>query len=226
MPPTCTPQGKNINAFIRTACTIGIAALVASASAQTQRPSSVYAISPLYSQLVGFSLPKGFQTVFEKDSGPTYIREAVLKGETVEQWTQMISLTAAKDLAANPQVTPRGFVGSIADGFQKACPKTFTATVMSEGQLETGQLAFTALLDCGSVGAGAQIRRETLLVTAILGRSDVYSLQWAERTRPVDSPPPADVVRWNARLKTLLPIRVCDRVPGEAEPYPSCLSAR
>jgi hypothetical protein len=177
---------------LKTATRIGwglcLAASMTSAHAQSQPVSARFTLSPLYSQLVAFSMPAGFQEVFEKDSGPTYIREAVPVGETFEQWTQMITVTAAKGLAVNPQVNPRVFVGSMADGFQKLCATSFTATVLSEGQLETGHLAFTALLDCGSVGAGKQTHRETLLVTAIQGASDVYSLQWAERSRAVEGP--------------------------------------
>lgn len=182
-------------------------------------------ISPLYSQLVAFAMPAHFRVVFEKDSGPEYIREAVPAGETVEQWSQMITVTAAKGRAADPQVSPRGVVQAIAGGFENACPRSFTATVLSEGQLETGQLAFTALLDCGSVGVGGQQHRETALITAIRGSSDIYTVQWAERGKAMEGPLQADRPHWNSRLKGLLPIRVCDRVQGESAPYPSCFPA-
>ena len=42
---------------------------------------SVRMISPIFSQLVMLSLPKGFTTVFEDTSGSQYTREAVLEGE-------------------------------------------------------------------------------------------------------------------------------------------------
>lgn len=207
-------------------CTAASMTAVHAGRPPAKRPASQLSISPLYSQLVAFAMPANFRVVFEKDSGPEYIREAVPAGETVNRWSQMITVTAAKGRAADPQVSPRGFVQAIAGGFENACPQSFAATVMSEGQLETGQTAFTALVDCGSVGVGAQKHRETALITAIQGASDVYTLQWAERSKAVEGPPKADMARWNARLKALLPIRVCDRVPDETAPYPSCLPSR
>ena len=38
---------------------------------------------------------------------------------------QMITVTGAKGVAANPEVTPEKFAVSMAAGFKKACPETF-----------------------------------------------------------------------------------------------------
>jgi hypothetical protein len=58
-------------------------------------------ISPIFSELVMHSLPKGFRKVSERTNGRTYVREAVLEGETVERWSQVIAVAGAKDLASN-----------------------------------------------------------------------------------------------------------------------------
>ena len=63
-------------------CMAALGALFASsAAAQSPAPSAITVISPIFGQLVTFSLPASFVTVFENTNGPNYIREAVLKGE-------------------------------------------------------------------------------------------------------------------------------------------------
>jgi hypothetical protein len=113
-------------------CLATLGALVASAaSAQGPPPASFRVISPIFGQLVTFSMPASFVVVAENSTGPNYIREAVLKGETVNRWTQMITVTGAKGLVgspkANPDATPETFAGSIVGGFRSACPESFAA---------------------------------------------------------------------------------------------------
>ena len=84
--------------------------------------TSFTAISPIFSQLVAFSLPANFKTVFENTSDRSYIREAVLKGETTDRWTQMITVTGAKGLAGNPKTTPESVAAGIAGEFKKRAP--------------------------------------------------------------------------------------------------------
>jgi hypothetical protein len=66
-------------------------------------------ISPIYGQLVRFSMPSNFAVAFENARDGNYIREAVLKGETVQAWTQMITVTGAKGLAGSPKCTQRNW---------------------------------------------------------------------------------------------------------------------
>lgn len=54
---------------------------------KTAMPPSFTVISPIYGQLVRFSMPSTFVAAHENVNGPSYIREAVLKGETVKAWT-------------------------------------------------------------------------------------------------------------------------------------------
>jgi hypothetical protein len=95
--------------------------------ASAEGPLAFKVISPIFGQLVTFSMPQAFVVIGENTNGPSYIREAVLKGETASRWTQMITVTGAKGLVANPKLTPETFAASIAGGFKSACPDTFTA---------------------------------------------------------------------------------------------------
>jgi hypothetical protein len=112
-------------------------------------------ISPIFSQLVMLSFPKGFKTVFEHTNGKQYTREAVLEGETVDQWTQMITVTGAKGLAANRNLTAQSFVERIASGFKGACPDTYSAEAVGAMKF-SGRDAFVILAGCGSIGWAAR----------------------------------------------------------------------
>ena len=210
-----------------------IATLLAPLSVLTALPAAAVepplrvAVSPIYSQLLAHSLPSGFQVVYENDSGPEYIREAVPTGQTVQQWTQMITVTGAKGLAANPDATPRRFVEVMAAGFKKACPDTFAAQLVHEGNLSSGQPAVTAWMGCGATGdAPGPLRSESALVTAIQGSTDIYSVQWSMRGVASKTALQFDDAVWGPRLKALMPIRVCNPVKGEKAPYPSCTNPR
>ncbi|HTQ98414.1 MAG TPA: hypothetical protein VMH83_00425 [Candidatus Acidoferrum sp.] len=184
---------------------------------------AVTAISPIFSQLVAFSFPKGFTNVFE-DAKPTgYLREAVLDGETPDQWTQMLTITGAKDLAKNPNVTPQLFADRMAGGFKNACPTSFSGALI--GNLKFGDYdGFGAVVSCGSTDAkNATLHSEAALIIVIKGASDFYTLQWAERGASSAAPLKFDEAKWKPRFQQLMPIKLCPIVPGEAAPYPSCI---
>lgn len=191
--------------------------------AEAEEAQAMTAISPIFGQLVMFSLPAGFATVFEAPTDTSYIREAVLDGETVEEWSQMITVTGAKGLASSAEITPRSFAAGIANGFQKACPDTYFADALGEATI-SGHPAFIAIATCGIVKSGNSQRSETALVVAIKGAQDYYTVQWAERGEVSAENLGIDTDMWKERLGKLAPIRLCAIVDGEAAPYPSCVN--
>src|SRR5689334_19110931 len=106
---------------------LALAFLSLSLPALAQQAKPVVAVTPVYSQLVMYAYPAGFKPAFSKDSGEYYIQESVPAGETVEKWSQMVTLTGNKGLAMNPAATPQSFAERIASSFQRACPQTFAA---------------------------------------------------------------------------------------------------
>lgn len=185
---------------------------------------SIKTIAPIFSQLVSMSLPKGFQAaaVYEATlPGPRYVRETVLEGETVKQWTQMITISGAKDMASNPNITPQRFVENMAGGYKKACPDSFSAAGVPVGKLD-GFETFSAILSCGTSPTTAGRTGEAAMILAIKGEHDYYTIQWAEITASSTTPVAIDTGKWTQRFFSLAPIRICPIVPGEAPPYPSC----
>jgi hypothetical protein len=186
-------------------------------------PTSFTVISPVYGQLLRFSMPANFTVASENAKPAFYIREAVLKGETINQWSQMITITGARGVATNPGFSPQGLAGSIAGGFKKACPENFVARGFGETRFGDRE-AYIAVASCGKVGADQH--NETALIVAVKGDFDAYTIQWAERATPPSSGPGIDEAKWQGRLRELMPIRLCAIIPGEAAPYPSCLEQK
>lgn len=185
-------------------------------------PEKFTTIAPIFSQLLVMSQPAHLAVAFEKAVGDRYIREAVPKGETVEHWTQMLTVTGAKGLAADPQITPEVFAGLLANGFKKTCPETFASLPL--GRLQIGKSeGFAAVAGCGSYTAGADTQGETALIVTIRGEKDYYTIQWADRSAPNDKAPAIDKAAWMKRLSEIGPVRLCPIVPGEKAPYPSCV---
>jgi hypothetical protein len=183
---------------------------------------SVGVIAPIFSQLVYFHEPANFVSVFENTHGDRYIHEWVLPGESVSNWTQMLTVTGAQDFSAkHPDATPKVFATSIASGFQRACPSSFAVKGLYEGQLNARD-AFIMVVSCGNAAASAG-HSETALIAVVKGEKDFYTLQWSQRGDAMPTPMDIDVKMWAARMKGLMPLKLCSIVPGEQPPYPSCV---
>lgn len=185
--------------------------------------STVKTITPVFSQLVLVPLPQGFKPAFENSRGPQYILESVPIGQTVDNWTQMVTLRGFKDLATRAELTPRAMLSVLADGFRKSCPDSFASRETFEGRIG-GYEAYAAILSCGQSPPSGM--SESALISMIRGQADYYSVQWAERSPLPQTPSGVDPSRYAERMKALLAVRICSRVPGEAPPFPSCIGLK
>jgi hypothetical protein len=190
--------------------------------AARQQGQSVKTITRIFDQLLMFSFPGGFKPAFEDAKGGQYIQESVPDGESVKKWSQMLTVTGAKGLAANPNVSPQAFANKIAGGFKNACPSSFSAAGWGAFKLGAHD-AFAAVVSCGVANPKGKPYSEAMLLIVVKGQSDYYTLQWAERGAPSASPMKVDDAKWQARMKQLAPIKLCPVVAGEAAPYPSCV---
>lgn len=204
-------------------CAIALMTRVCAGNAAGDEPT-LRTITPIYSQLVVVDLPKGFAPAFEDAKDDFYIREAVPKGQTVDDWRQMVTVTGAKGLASKVGLSPRAYLDQMATSFQNVCTASFASAPLSEGRLGEFDMAI-AVLSCGTAsGEAAAKYSETTLFMFIKGQADLYSIQWAERSSASPKPLRIDVDLWRARLKQLGPITLCPIVPGEKPPFPSCLA--
>lgn len=205
---------------------LGLAAAISSASIMAQKKPTqtlpdMNLIMPVFTQLVRFKLPSGFRPIYEKTTGDGYVFEAVPYGETTDNWSQIITLTGYQNLANQPDVTPESLLGYLADKYEKSCPDSFAAQVIDPFPVD-GYPTFAAILSCGRAEPVPDSPSESVVILSIKGAQDFYTLQWAERAPGRSTPLALDAAMWRQRLARLQPAHLCARIPGEAEPYPSC----
>lgn len=176
----------------------------------------VMQVTPIYSQLVAYPTPADFKADFESERNGSYMVEYVPADESVDDWSQMVTVTGGADLAARLSV--EDFAERLAAGYQQACPDSFVALRLDTPVIAGADAAFAGYLGCGSTGT----RSEQMVFIIAAGRSDIYSLQWAERSPALDTAPEPDPDLWQPRADALGQSRLCDPVEGEEAPYPSC----
>lgn len=182
---------------------------------------SVTTVTPVFSQLIAFSLPTGFVTVSENAQGGLYMREAIPKGETVNNWTRMFTLSGFKDLAKNPQLDLVTFSNLYMKQMVKKCSPNATGKRLAD--LKVGEHdALIYFVSCASVNYSGTAQSEQTLFLSIKGESDYYMILLAERGSPQKSIPIFEKDKWANRFTQIKPIKLCPRVPGEAPPYLSC----
>ena len=191
---------------------------------EAKYPSS--SITPIFSQVLITFIPKGFEIAFANASATDYIHELIPKGENVSQWTQMLTVTGAKDIALNPQLTPQQVAGFFGAGFQSTCPNSFNAHVFPNHHQINGHDSVSIIVSCGTSKATQGTTSEIALITVIKGKKDYYTIQWAERGSPSTTPIQIDLPKWSSRLEQQIkPIKLCTAIAGEKAPYPSCLNS-
>ncbi len=179
-------------------------------------------IAPVFAQLITGPLPDGFVPAFENADATGYINEALPKGETLTDWTQMITLTGAKGLAvATPPTTALAFAEYLAGTYKAACPDAYVAEQFETPKIKGARDSFMGYLSCGAVNGGPQSESMVFLVMA--GAEDIYTVQWAEHAK-AGAAVTFDPVKWGPRLDIMLAAtRLCEILPAEPAPYTSCV---
>lgn len=178
-------------------------------------------VTPVFHRLVAFSLPAPFKLGFERTTGNIYVREHVPEGQTVDDWSRMITLTGVQGMSYSPEATPQAYLQALARGFQRHCPDTFVALDLGPQPLAR-EPSFATVVSCGRVTSGGKAHSETSVMVAIRGSDDFYALQWTEHGPDSAHPLALDSKSWSTRLAQLGPVQLCPIVPGEGPPYASC----
>jgi len=178
-------------------------------------------ITPVFHRLVAFSLPAPFKPAFERTTGNIYVREHVPEGESVDEWSRLITLSGVQGMSYSREATLQEYLQALARGFQRHCPDTYVALDLGPQPL-VQEPSFATVISCGRVTSGGKAHSETSVMLAIKGTDDFYVLQWTEKGSDSSHPPTLDSKRWSARLAQLGPVQLCPIVPGEGPPYRSC----
>jgi len=200
------------------------AALAIPGRSQADEGDATLAIMPVFSQLVAWRLPPGFHRANEEVQARTYAFQATPEGDTLDHWSQLIALTGAAGRASDTKMTPKAFASGMAAGFKQDCPDSYHGIELQAPAVD-GYESFAAVISCGEEADGSSpAHSKTDLLVVVKGAHDYYTFQWAERGPAQRSPMQIDAGLWSRRLAGLMPIRLCERIPGEQPPYPSCVS--
>ncbi len=195
------------------------------ADAKRDSGTRVYGTWPVFHQIIAIAYPKGFEPAFEKTNGASYIQESVLHGESVDNWTQMVTITGAEGLALKADATPENMTDYFVRRRRQICPSTFSGVRLPADAVAKYSGTVT-VIGCGSFVQSGQEHSEATLIITLKGDQDYYTVQWAERGPATAAPIVLDKYIWSDRLQQLLPVRICDKVAGEAAPFPSCINPK
>lgn len=159
----------------------------------------LHIVTTAWSQMVQFDLPEGFVPAYEQAQNGFYIMELVPKGETVDNWSQMITLTALQEQTGGGL----GYANDLANQYQGACPQSYSFDQFDLPATEGATPAVAGYLRCGDLGGYS----EAMVFFTFDGVADAYSLQWAERGPAVAGPTPYQPADWSARLDYLATVR-------------------
>jgi hypothetical protein len=152
-----------------------------------------------------FSPPKDFKVGYQASHGNSSITEWIPAGETVQDWTQMLTV----QIFHGASVDAATFLQGVGKRYMDACPGT-TAKGIYTGQVN-GYVVSMLLLKCPMNPATS--KPETTAFRLIKGQDALYSVQRAWRAMPSDQ----DL---DGVMRTLGKVTVCDtRTPQH--PCPS-----
>lgn len=182
---------------------------------------AVRATIPIFNQILAISFPRGFVPMSQKAGGRFYLPESVPAGETLDHWTQMLTIIGAQYAALNPALTIERVANINVETYRRTCPGSLAIMDLHDAKLIGPVRA--GVVSCGTIVSGQQVSSESMLFIVLKGTEDYYTIQWA--TSGPASPTALHLRRkeWAQRLRQLEPIKLCSRLAGEKPPYPSCI---
>jgi hypothetical protein len=163
---------------------------------------------PAAAQLVNENLlvtkPDGYIVGFETKKNTMTMQEWVPTGQTVENWTEMLTVQVFHGL----KVTPQQFQDNMVQRWKTACPDSSAATIAS--LTERGYVAQLWLLQCPN---NPETKKpEDTWFKAILGNDSLYLVQKAFKFDPSKE-------QITQLMSFLRSVEVCDtRLPDRACP--------
>ncbi len=175
----------------------GLSILFASAPPRT-------ASAQLVNENLLVEVPSGYKIDFQEHKPNSLMNEMVPTGETVGNWTEMVTVQIYYNLKA----TPEQFAAKLASGWLAVCPGATSSSVASGD--ENGYPATVWLLNCPKNPASG--KPEITWIKTMQGNDSFYVVQKAFKFTPSKD----QVVQW---MKYLRSVAVCDsRLPDRACP--------
>ncbi len=140
-------------------------------------------LTPIYSQIITTSFPKGWKQAFEKENKGHYILEFVPKGDTLKAWNNMLTIQGFK--GASSKISGIDFLKRLASSHKNVCGDKAIFEILDEHQI-SGFKAQNAIIGCSSIKSHPTINEkgkgEIAYYTSIEGKNDLYVIHKAIRT--------------------------------------------
>lgn len=160
----------------------------------------------VFSQVVSYNIPRNFfgQNMSLPNSSKqanqdNFLLEIVPHDQTVDSWKEMITVTGARDIAINTNITPVGMKNFFKSRFEQGCRDSFSYLLLKEN---TNNTSF--VVSCGNAGK----QSESTLMKVIKGSRDFYTIQWAFHDKVSKNPIKLNESEWTKRLERLNPTTI------------------
>lgn len=132
------------------------------------------------------------------------LEEFLIPGETLEAWTQLITLTglAGATEGMTPDEAAAAMAQNMAQGYSAACPNGMNAVDLGSPAITGAEVVIAGWLACDQVNGNGQ--SEAMVVLIMVTGGTIYTAQWAEHVPATDGPPVFDQSHWMPRLDTLM----------------------
>lgn len=202
----------------------GLSATVIACATPALAQQATRATAPVYGHVVVFAMPPGFEPAHEAEGEGSYILELLPRGQTLQDWSEMVTLTGAQGLRPALGLTASELVDwgldQLARGYQDGCTAPIIAEVFNDAPPPGAADAALAHLGCPETRSTG--KSEQMMFWVAAAGDDLYTLQWAERG-PADAGLAFDPPRWFDRFDLLKELALCVPATGEQAPYASCL---
>jgi len=195
--------GKPIVMYIK--YPLSALAMIAGANVQAGSAPS-YESVPLHGGTLSFNLPLDFVRVTDKNNGTNVLIEYFPRGQSVANWTRMVTVQAYRGLGSSPassaEIARQAFYPAVCkigpiyrDAAEREVRKGFTLSIISDG--------------CASLPAGAYPKAlkgagEQDFIMVFRDANTVYTLNYAERGAPfAGKVPPRDIERSKEILREI-----------------------
>lgn len=141
---------------------------------------------PLYDRTLSFTLPADMVRATDKDNGTNRLIEYVPKGETVANWTRLVTIQAYRGLGTSPQPTAQIARQAF---YPAACKVGLIYQDNGEKALAGGLKRSLVLNGCASLPPGAYPKAlsgagEQDFILIFRDSDTIYTLNYAVRGKP------------------------------------------
>lgn len=200
---------------------LGLLSLNSIAASNSSDQKTINALIPVFSEVIGMKIPRDFNVVNQGTSKDGFIFEAVPKGQTVDNWKQMITITGQRNMAMAPGFSIDNVATLFGKGYRNNCPDSFSTKNIDKYEKIDEHNNVAVLYRCGNESKDGKTYSETNLVNFIQGKKDFYTIQYAERNKSAKEITTDDITYYSAKEKNLVPSFFCDHTEGQM-PLKSC----